>query len=253
MQHCRILIEVISLKYSKFKNISNLTESEKQVFEFLMKNNNQVLDLGVRGVAKANFTSTSTVMRVAQKLGYSGFIEMHYKIAEYLKQSDNSVDKTSQTKEILLNTSDSYLQQFAELINSQEEKFIYIYATGFSSTVAEYFYKKLLILGKKCLISTGGDSIGVFENNLNNIGLLVVISKSGETKQVIDKMKMASDEGIEIVSLTGNTDNTVNQLSNVPIICRDDYPADDYNQFSNDFFPNTLFIFEHVIRLFEKI
>ncbi|MGQ2375655.1 MurR/RpiR family transcriptional regulator [Companilactobacillus zhachilii] len=241
------------MKFSKFKSVKNLTSSEKEVLEFLLNNNNKVLDLGVRGVAKANFTSTSTVMRLAQKLGYSGFVEMHYKIAEYLIKNDSKTETAFNTEEQLINTPQKSLSKFAKLINSQENDFIYIYATGFSTIVAEYIYKKLLILGKKCLISTGGDSIGVFENNLNNIDLLIVISKSGETQQVIDKIKMANDENIKVVSFTGNSDNTINYLSSLPIVCRDDFPADDYNQFSNNFFPNVLYIFERVIGLSEKI
>ncbi|MFH5812125.1 MurR/RpiR family transcriptional regulator [Companilactobacillus sp. FL22-1] len=240
------------MKFSKLKNTKNLTNSEKEVLEFLLNNNNEVLNLGVRGVAKANFTSTSTVMRLAQKLGYSGFIEMHYKIAEYLIKNDNSDEIISDIGDKIIDTPHELLEEFAQMIHSQEKNFIYIYATGFSTIVAEYIYKKLLILGKKCLISSGADSIGVFENNLNNIDFLVVISKSGETQQVIDKIKMANDEGIKVVSFTGNNDNTINYLSSLPIICKDNFPADDYNQFSNAFFPNVLYVFEKVIGLSEK-
>ncbi|WP_054643759.1 MurR/RpiR family transcriptional regulator [Companilactobacillus kimchii] len=226
------------MKYSKFKNINNLTDNEQQVLDFLMENNTKVLNLGVRGVAKANFTSTSTVMRLAQKLGYSGFVEMHYKIAEYLNKPSDKIDRSAEAQSILSKTPNSFLENFANIINKQDDNYIYIYATGFSATAAEYIYKKLLMLGKKCLISTGGDSIGVFENNLNNISTLIVISKSGETQQVIDKVKMASDENIEVLSITGSNDNTINYLSSLPIVCKDDYPTDDYNQFSNNFFPN---------------
>lgn len=241
------------MKYSKFKNINNLTDNEQQVLDFLMENNTKVLNLGVRGVAKANFTSTSTVMRLAQKLGYSGFVEMHYKIAEYLNKPSDKIDRSAEAQSILSKTPNSFLENFANIINKQDDNYIYIYATGFSATAAEYIYKKLLMLGKKCLISTGGDSIGVFENNLNNISTLIVISKSGETQQVIDKVKMASDENIEVLSITGNNDNTINYLSSLPIVCKDDYPTDDYNQFSNNFFPNVLFVFERIIRIYEQL
>ncbi|WP_164504999.1 MurR/RpiR family transcriptional regulator [Companilactobacillus hulinensis] len=241
------------MNISKFKNSDKLSSNEKQVLQFLLDNNSTALDLGVRGVAKANYTSTSTVMRLAQKLGYSGFVEMHYRIAEYIMKDTPVKQPSTELNNIMVETTEKSLKEFAELISEQEEKFIYIYATGFSTTVAEYFYKKLLILGKKCLISTGGDSIGVFENNLNNIGLLIVVSKSGETKQVLDKVKMAQDENIEVIGITGNKDSSINYVANLPITCKDDYPLDDYNQFSNDFFPNILLLFEHVICLYERL
>ena len=37
--------------------------------------------------------------------------------------------------------------------------------------MAEYLAKKLLVLGIKCIFSDGADSIGVFENNLEDIGV----------------------------------------------------------------------------------
>ena len=53
-----------------------LTDIERNVLEYLLTHLDQALKLGVRGVARENFTSTSTVMRLSRKLGYNGFIEM---------------------------------------------------------------------------------------------------------------------------------------------------------------------------------
>lgn len=57
-----------------------LTDIERNVLEYLLTHLDQALKLGVRGVARENFTSTSTVMRLSRKLGYNGFIEMYYKL-----------------------------------------------------------------------------------------------------------------------------------------------------------------------------
>ena len=57
-----------------------LTDIERNVLEYLLTHLDQALKLGVHGVARENFTSTSTVMRLSRKLGYNGFIEMYYKL-----------------------------------------------------------------------------------------------------------------------------------------------------------------------------
>ena len=95
--------------------------------------------------------------------------------------------------------------------------------------------------------------MGVFENNLDSIDTLIVISKSGQTKQVIDKVQMALNEDIQVVSFTGNNDNVINDLATIPLICKDDYPSDEYNRFANSFYPNIMFVFEYVISLFEGL
>ncbi len=55
-----------------------LTENEKTILNYIMDNIDICLDEGVRGVAKNSFTSTSTIMRLSKKLGYSGFVELIY-------------------------------------------------------------------------------------------------------------------------------------------------------------------------------
>lgn len=51
-----------------------LTDIERNVLEYLLTHLDQALKLGVRGVARENFTSTSTVMRLSRKLGYNGLL-----------------------------------------------------------------------------------------------------------------------------------------------------------------------------------
>ena len=55
---------------------------EKELIEYFVNNVSEALELGVRGVAKKKYTSTSTIMRLSKKLGYSGFIEMLYSFRE---------------------------------------------------------------------------------------------------------------------------------------------------------------------------
>ena len=43
-----------------------LTDIERNVLEYLLTHLDQALKLGVRGVARENFTSTSTVMRLSR-------------------------------------------------------------------------------------------------------------------------------------------------------------------------------------------
>ena len=59
----------MNLDLNKLTCTASLTDTERAVLEFLLTHIDEALKLGVRGVAKANFTSTSTVMRLSRKLG----------------------------------------------------------------------------------------------------------------------------------------------------------------------------------------
>ena len=49
---------------SKIIRNKKITVLEEQVLEYIIENIENVMDIGVRGVASANFTSTSTIMRL---------------------------------------------------------------------------------------------------------------------------------------------------------------------------------------------
>ena len=76
------------VKLEKLVAGKSLTETEFTVLQYLVANIDRVLDLGVRGVAKANYTSAATVMRLAHKMGYRGFVEMQYKLMTMLRHGE---------------------------------------------------------------------------------------------------------------------------------------------------------------------
>lgn len=65
----------------------NLTESEELALSYIVNNIDKALEIGVRGVAKECFASTSVVMNLSKKLGYKGFIDMVYRLELTLKSS----------------------------------------------------------------------------------------------------------------------------------------------------------------------
>lgn len=55
--------------------------------------------------------------------------------------------------------------------------------------MANYLGKKLLVLGIKCILSDGADSIGIFENNMESIGVFIAFSRSGRSPHVLNRDK----------------------------------------------------------------
>lgn len=82
----------MNLNLNKLTCGVSLTDTEQAVLEYLLLHLDEALKLGVRGVAKANFTSTSTVMRLSRKLGYNGFIEMYYKLLGAVGEGSQSYE-----------------------------------------------------------------------------------------------------------------------------------------------------------------
>lgn len=243
---------------SKFIENKGLTEIEIKVLNYIVDNIDEVNKLGVRGIAKNNFTSTSTIMRLSKKLGYSGFLEMQYNLATLKRNElgDNLnergfVDSLNMESLLKENSKDS-IDRFIDILFKDDHKFIFIYANGFSGIVAEYINKKLLVMGKRCILSNGTDSIGVFENNLDYISSIIVISKSGETPMVLNKVKKAKEYGIEVVSFTNERENSISKLADISFKIDDTNKLDDRNLMPNTFFPKVLVLVELLIYEYYK-
>ena len=243
---------------SKFIENKGLTEIEIKVLNYIVDNIDEVNKLGVRGIAKNNFTSTSTIMRLSKKLGYSGFLEMQYNLATLKRNElgDNLnergfVDSLNMESLLKENSKDS-IDRFIDILFKDDHKFIFIYANGFSGIVAEYINKKLLVMGKRCILSNGTDSIGVFENNLDYISPIIVISKSGETPMVLNKVKTAKEYGIEVVSFTNERENSISKLADISFKIDDTNKLDDRNLMPNTFFPKVLVLVELLIYEYYK-
>lgn len=234
-----------------------LTDSEMSVLIYLLDHIDSDLKIGVRGVAKENFTSTSTVMRLARKLGYNGFIDMYYKLLANIKTSEEKIEEEnaflSQIEAPVQITYEQYtaIKKTSEMI-AETKQIIFVYGTGFMGTVAEYFAKKLLGIGVKVIYSNGADSIAEFENNLEDIGLLILFSRSGRSGYVCNRAQLAKENGVSSIAFTGAGENTISTLSDVLIQVNDDKPFDDRNQKPTLFYTRIMCMIELTIYEYEK-
>lgn len=247
------------MKLEKLIQDKGLTGTEAAVLEYIVANLDHVLRHGVRGVARANFTSTSTIMRLAKKMGYGGFVDMCYKLRSLVempqKTEQEEVDFLSSFGTVSLLNYNTYTQvkSCAQQIIRQTERTIFIYGTGFSGTAGEYLYHKLLNIGKHCLFASGGDSVGIFENSLDRMGMFIGISKSGETSLVRDKIKTAQENGVFTVAITGDHENSVGQFADIWFRVEDLWKLDDLNVMPNTFFPQTLMLMELIAYEYRRL
>ncbi|MFR1833616.1 MAG: MurR/RpiR family transcriptional regulator [Lachnospiraceae bacterium] len=243
----------------KITDGKNLTKVETDVLWYIIEHMDSVLKIGVRGVAKANYTSTSTIMRLTKKLGYSGFVDMYYKLLPLVDRQQETSEKEMGfinsfcTNSLLTYNSYDTIKSFARKISEIGDGYIFLYATGFSAIAMEYLTKKLLVLGIRCIASNGMDSIGVFENNLQQMKMLIVFSRSGETKWVVDRVKTAKENGIYTVSFTNELDNHVSTQADMNFHIEDSNKLDDRNMMANTFFPNVLMLIELLIYEYHKV
>ena len=238
---------------NKFTFGKKLTDLELSILDYIVENIEEIQDVGVRDIANATFTSPSSVIRLSKKMGFTGYTDMYYSLLPIVKKSKvDTYDAGSgildfDFSEILADFSEEKIENFNRHILNKSDKYIFIYATGFSNIIAEYIYKKLLVLGRKVIVSSGSDSIGIFENNLEDISAMLVVSKSGETEQVYNKLTKAVEADIFTISFTQDSQNRMAELTDLNIPIKDLHQLDDRNMLPNVFFPGVLLTFEFLL------
>jgi DNA-binding MurR/RpiR family transcriptional regulator len=241
-----------AMNMDKIIGEAQLTEIEMTVLNFLIAHIDNALEMGVREIARENYTSTSTVMRLSKKLGYNGFIDMYYKL---LAQNNSTED--------INNSSNTFVEQFEDPIEIKYDQYsaikiaakeiadaknlVFIYGTGFMGMMAEYLAKKLLVIGVKVIYSNGADSIGIFENNLEDISVLILFSRSGRSNHVINRATTARENGIYTISFLNDKGSPLADESDCLIKIHDDNIFDDRNQKPTLFFSKVIGMIELLI------
>lgn len=213
----------INIDIYKLGEKYHLTESEELALKYIVNNFEKSLEIGVRGVAKNCFASTSVVMNLAKKLGYKGFVDMVYRLEFSIK---NSLSNSNSLNNYCTNLDDEKLKYFKNLISNTTRP-IFIHGTGFSGAVTKY--------------------METMEPKYHQKAILLVVSKSGETSQIIMLCEKANLRNVPIVLFTGTSNSTLENLADLTFIIKDSNPIDDRNLKENDFFGNTILFFEYLL------
>ncbi|AKG35945.1 MurR/RpiR family transcriptional regulator [Paenibacillus durus] len=248
----------MGLDISKLVDKYQLNQTEEKILVYIIDNIENVKEIEVRGIAKEFYTSTTTIMNLAKKMGHSGFLDMYYHLNFTLKdkKSQFSGEKNNQfygvDLEQLLSLIDHHkIEEFVNLLLENKNEIIYTWGGGFSAPITEYITRKLIVLGFKCIYS---EPIESYDVNPIQAKLFINVSKSGETDSLLKMSHSAKKNGIKIISFTGDSENSLSKLSDINLKIVDMNAMDDRNKSASSFYPNVLMLFEFLIgEYLEKI
>lgn len=226
-----------------------LSDNEQKNLTYVVDHLLEIEGRPLKEVAKQMYTSPATLVRLAQKLDFSGYTEFIY----YLKNQHHQLALTEAIIDYKLDPShiDPLIHKMRAIYAQDTGKFIMIYAAGFSSILADYLYKKLLVNGMRAILVSPTDSSGMITNNLSLISMFITISKSGETPKTIEKMNLVAQHQIPCILFTGTGFHTANEIAQIVFEVEDEHPLDTQNISYNSFFGKLMLLLEYIVDKFK--
>ncbi|WP_042272226.1 MurR/RpiR family transcriptional regulator [[Clostridium] dakarense] len=225
-----------------FKN-QNLSDSEIKILEYMFASPEKIRKEGIRQLAKSNFTSTASIIRLAKKLGYSGYNELIFDVKRMT--SDIEVNSIKNENSFSWN-SKRPLTDLNELSKTylNKDKYIYLYGEGFCEFVTGYIHRKLLVKKYHVILLHGLEIPIVHEKEHNPT--LIVISKSGENFACIRKIEQLSELGGDIISITSDSNSSISTISDVSLSIPVSHVADIKNEEFTTFYGDSINLLENL-------
>ena len=204
----------------------------------MAQNPREVLTMQTSELAKAGYCSPATVIRLCQKLGFRGLKELKLAISEELgyaaANNTSSFDASLPMKKVVADIVELYqktMSQIQTLVDYTEvekaaslihkSSLVHLFGMGASYLVAEDFMMKLARVKKVgCLYH----DIHLQLVDAGNVGVdevCLIISYSGQTREVLKAAQEIRQNGGIIISLTQYSDNQLARMAD----CRLYVPA----------------------------
>ena len=107
-----------------------LSTVEQNILKYLYNNIDNLKKIGIRKVAKDNFTSTTIIYKLCKKLGFEGYSDMIYNISY-----SNKIDEVDSSVDIFTNAYNqinSNLVPLSNILKNSKNKLIMLLGVGYS-------------------------------------------------------------------------------------------------------------------------
>ena len=163
-------------------------------------------NLSIRQVAKETFSSPSSIVSMCQKMGFSGYSELLY----YMVAATNLTFSLHQRSDVIKD----YGDEFSKLIKKNKDNHIMLLSSGMSSHIANYMSDYLNLHNFR---ATTSSHLQLIRSDQKEKTLVIAISNSGETKRLLELVKQAHSNKLDVISFVGNSNSSLSRESTLAI------------------------------------
>ncbi len=215
------------------KSLKGLRNSEKKVAKCVLSDPEAVVRSSITELAEKAGTSEPTVLRFCRRLGLGGYMELRLSLARSLPSSDYIFENVREKDSIaeiagkILNAHREAITHTLSRINLDDleaaaselgqARRIEFYGQGGSAIVARDAHHKFFRLGIPC-IAHDDPHMQVMSAALLGPGDVVVsISHTGSTKDIIESVQVARKTGATIIGVLGSENSPLSKICDIAL------------------------------------
>lgn len=214
---------------------NNLKGAEKKVAQYILENPKDIIHFSITELAEVSKSSEATVFRLCSKLGYKGYQDLKINLAgsivepieniySEIQENDDlyiimhkimcsNIDSLKKT--LSLNDVESLNNALNLILNSNQLMF---FGMGGSAPIAEDAYHKFVRTGINCVNASDSHWQVMYSSMAKKNDTIIAFSNSGSNKELVENVKLAKSNGINIISITCNPKSPLAKVSDINLI-----------------------------------
>lgn len=199
--------------------LATLPPSEKKIAQYILNNPHNIIDITTHELAKRSDASSAAVIRLSKSLGLKGFSDLKMRILGDLNDSVQSnyrdIEVGEGTSTIISKVTTNSLkaiQETSKIIDIDElnkavraindSKRILLFGIGASSLVCVDGEQKFTRINKNAYFTNDVHKMSACAANLEERDVLIGVSYTGDTHEVINIMELAKIKGATTIGIT---------------------------------------------------
>ena len=210
-----------------------MTGSEKSIADYILNHPEEIYSLKIGNLARETGVSLPTVFRFTRTLGYEGFKDFKINLVkdmavglnisiedmdggslENLTQNIFEIVEKNLKETRSLIDYDSLAMAIKEIINAKR---LIFFAVSSSLSVAFDSYSKFLRAGFDCLYDTDTYTQRIKSTQCRKGDIVIGISFSGESIEVIECLKNARENGAMTICITTFMKSTITKFADIKL------------------------------------
>lgn len=212
---------------ARIDGMSNqFTKTDWKIVQYIKKSTIKFIELSAQELAKEIGTSDASIIRFAQKVGYSGLNELKYTMQKEIDKSSSSVNHSDYSA--LLNDYKMLFDSLFQLTNPADinhtrelmlkSRRIFIIGLNFNQNIAEIIAHKFMTLGLTVQALTNYDTLKLYQSLSQETDLFITISLSGNHKQLASILADFKKNGSSVLLITNYEKSLCSPYANIILL-----------------------------------